>query len=279
MKKKIFLFIVIIFVISILFFLCKLKLKQKFNGNTLKIAVISAIFGGYEKLKEHENVLHKEEFDWYCFTDNTDLQSTTWKIINTPYHIINTPPDTLKNNYNNITNQNTKNMMSAKYYKAQTHKIDILEKYDYFIWIDGSIILRDNFVKDILELINNNKDSDIILYKHSDNRKNVEEEVMFCKDWGKYKDQDLQSQIDTYKQNKFQDNHLFALTSFYRKNNQSINKIFDEWWLHNLKYSYQDQVSLPYVIWESGIKNYTLLDVNVYDNYLYYNAGHLVNPF
>ena len=267
-----------IFFIILILLVLLINSKQKFNDNK-KIAVITSIYGKYEILKEHENVRNKELFDWYCFTDNKNYKSTTWKIINTPYHLINTPTYNLKNNYNNITGHE-KNMMSAKYYKTQAHKINLLKKYDYFIWIDGSILLRNNFVNNILKLLQNNKNYDIILYNHSSTRKNVESEVNFCKDYPKYKKQYLLSQLDIYKQNKFEDTHLFELTSFYRKNNNIINRIFDTWWLHNLAYSYQDQVSLPYVIWESKFKNYKILNMNVMDNPTYcYNTEHLTYPF
>lgn len=58
--------------------------------------------------------------------------------------------------YNSIPNSNklTHNMMSAKFYKVCTHKIPELAKYDYWIWIDGYVYLRDEFVNEMLKLIN-----------------------------------------------------------------------------------------------------------------------------
>ena len=272
--------LVIILLIVILLILVK---QKNFTNITTpyKIAVITSIFGNYENLKDHLNVQNYNAFDWYCFTDNIKQKKKgVWTIINTPYHLQNETNQTYKNSFNNITDENTKNMMYAKYYKAQMHKIDILQDYDYYIWIDGSIKLRPNFVNNLIKLINLNKDIDLINFRHSA-RSNIKDEVYYCKDWPKYKAQDLEYQYKYYLKNGFPDNiGLFELTSFYRKNNDRTNAVFDDWWIQNQQFSYQDQVSFPYSLWKSNKINQLILDENVMNNDKYcYNGGHLKNPF
>jgi hypothetical protein len=256
--------ILILFLLLIILIIKKETFQQT---NSPKIAVISSIFGNYENIKDHLNVKNNNLVDWYCFNDSIKEKNIgVWNIINKPYHLINTTDQVYKNSYNNIINNNTRNMMYAKYYKIQTHKIDILEKYDYYIWIDGSLYLRDNFVNNILNLINSNKNIDLINFKHS-SRSNIKDETYFCKDWKKYKDQELENQHKNYINSGFPDNiGLFELTSFYRKNNKQTNNVFDNWWLQNQKFSYQDQLSLPYSIWKSNKINHLVLNENVMNN-------------
>ena len=269
---------ILILVIIILFLFFK-KISSFSSVSNKKIAVITAVYGGYEKLKDHSNVKNSELFDWYCFTEDISLKSPLWKIINTPYHLINNPENSFKNNYTNIRDTSTKNMMYAKYYKTQMHNIYILKKYDYYIWIDGSLHLRDNFVKNVIQLFN--QDADLINFKHSV-RNNVKDELMLCKNWAKYKNQDLQKQYNNYIKNGFTDDvNLFELTSFFRKNNKIVNDLFNLWWEHNEEHSYQDQISFPYVIWKFKNKFvHYILEQNVMDNQDFcYNGQHLINPF
>jgi hypothetical protein len=265
-----------IILVLILILLILFNLGQNFtNVSPKKIAVITSIYGNYESIKNHKNVKNKDLFDWYCFTDNENLKSNLWTIINKPYHLLNTTGN-FKNNYQNIDDDFTKNMMSAKYYKAQTHNIDILKDYDYYIWVDGSLFLRDSFVINVLKLLDSG-DSDLINFKHS-SRNNIKDEVFYCKDWKKYIKQDLKHQYNHYVNDGFPDNTgLFELTSFYRKNDTNVNKAFDLWWEHNLKYSYQDQVSFPYVLWKfNKLINHKVLNENVMKNKNYcYNGSHL----
>ena len=131
------------------------KAKDKVKAKT-KVAIITANYGSYDIPKFHANVLNAHLVDWYCFTDNSKLETilpkSMWKVINKPYHINLTKSNELPNCLPN-ENKQIHNMMSAKFYKACTHKIPELVNYDYFIWIDGSIYLRDGFVNEMLKLI------------------------------------------------------------------------------------------------------------------------------
>jgi len=272
--------IIICVVLSILLLtICnKSTIEYYTNGEKQhsKIAVITSIYGDYDNLKIHNNVINSNLVDWYCFTDNTKIinsnKKTMWKIITTPYHLINGNDEykKYKNYYDNV-DKKTYNMMSAKYYKIKTHEIDILQKYDYYIWIDGSIFLRDNFINNMLSLINNGHK--LINFKHSA-RNNVKDEVSYSNQIQKYKNQFLKSQFLKYLKDKFPDNiGLFEKTVFVKKNENKINNLFDDWWIENLKFSYQDQISYPYVLWKNNILPDKIINQNVFNNkdYTYVN--------
>jgi hypothetical protein len=233
-----------------------------------KIAIITSIYGNYDNFKSQDNVHDSDTVDWFCFTDNAEITSSKkWKIITTPYHsVINSDYLQYKNYYNNIESDNVKNMMSAKYYKLQSHHVGLLQKYDYYVWIDGSIFLRDEFIKNISSLIN--QDYNLINFKHSV-RDNIKDELSASM-YAKYDNQNLKYQYSQYINDGFEDKvGLFENTIFIRKNVNYINKLFDLWWVHNLKYSFQDQISYPYVLWKSGIKVDKVINENVFNNKKY----------
>ena len=235
-----------------------------------KVAIITANFGSYDTPKSHSNVLNSDLVDWYCWTDNKNLKKkldSKWKVITKSYHLINM--GMIKNRskyYNSIPNRNkrTHNMMSAKFYKACTHKIPELAKYDYWIWIDGSVYLRDGFVNEMLKLIN--QGHKIISFAHSV-RNNITDEFNLSIQMEKYAGQDLLNQFRLYMDSGFEDNQgLYENTIMVKANDPAINKIFDDWWIHNLKYSYQDQISWPYVLWLNQTKPDHIINLNVFDN-------------
>ena len=248
------------------------KSSIKNKKSTSNIAIITSIYGNYDNFKNQSNVLNADKVDWYVFTDNSriDAADEKWNIITTPYHIKNTniPENKLyKNYYENVKDEKTKNMMSAKYYKIQAHDIDILQKYDYFIWIDGSIFLRNDFINNILEF--QKKNYELVNFKHS-KRDNVHDEYSLSIKMDKYKNQELDKQYEFYINDKFPDNvGLYECTVCMRKNNQKINNVFDLWWVQNIKWSYQDQISYPYVLWKSGVLPDYVINDNVFNNSKY----------
>jgi hypothetical protein len=246
--------------------------KETFSENRNRVAIITSIYGNYDDLKI-QNIKNKDLIDWYCFTDNKGVKSDTWKIINTPYHLLNEKYEhkNYKNSFSTLVkNENSKktlNMMSAKYYKMKGHEIDILKNYEYFIWMDGSLFLRDNFITNIYELIK--KNYNLINFKHT-KRNNIKDEIDASLFMGKYNSQNLTEQYNEYILSGFPDNiGLTENTMSVRKNTETINKLYDDWWLHNLKYSFQDQVSYPYVIWKNGIYPDYIINDYVFNNNSY----------
>lgn len=60
-----------------------------------------------------------------------------------------------------------------------------------------------------------------------------------------------------------------------KANDPTINKIFDDWWTHNLIYSYQDQISWPYVLWLNQTKPDYVIQLNVCDNDIFSYVNYL----
>ncbi len=207
--------------------------------------------------------------DWFCFTDSKTFSSPVWKIDTTPYHLQAETPQQkeLRNSFAKITDPRTRNMMAAKYYKLQTHKLPPLKQYQYYIWIDGSISLQPTFLDEMLKFIQQGKR--LVNFKHPD-RSKVEEEMKFSLDITKYKSQPMEQQLAAYKAEGFPDTQgLFENTIQCKKNDPAINAVFDEWWAQNLKWTYQDQISYTYSLWKHKQMPDQVIHEKVFDNKVY----------
>ena len=220
--------------------------------NTIKIkeiAVITANIGNYDKeISQIDFIENNDYFDWYYFTDNLEIKSSDWKIITSDYTEINKV---------NIDYYANINMMKAKYYKINMFQINILSKYKYIIWIDSSVKLcNKNFINDIIKIITENKN---ILYNFEHkNKKNLVDEYKESIEHKKYHSQNLKLQIDNYYGEGFKDKIVYECGIFIVKNDILSKKILKEWWEEIIKYSFQDQLSYPYVLWKNNIEPYIL---------------------
>ena len=256
-----FLIIIIVIIITIYRIVQIQKQKQKQKKQKKKIAVVTAIFGDYDNLKTPPlNGDFDDKVDWFCFTENPSLSSVHWNIIYTSY-----PPLDI---YKDKEYMVYKNMMIAKDYNLMMHRISLLHNSEYYIWIDGSVSLRPTFLTNIFRILSSTTDCKLIHFQHSV-RNTVHDELLASTSMQKYKDQPLKAQYDHYVKEGFPDTTgLFENTVFVRKNDPSINKMMEMWWMHNLNYSYQDQISYPFVLWKTGVTPYVLYE-NVFDNEQY----------
>ncbi len=135
---------------------------------TGRVAVITAIFGSYEKSCK-PFVRQTVSTDFYCFTDNDDIVRNGqrrngdrrkvrngWIIDTTPYHLRDLEYD-IEQNLTSQTNSYHNNMHPfniAKYYKTNFHHIEVLRGYDVVIWIDGTVrIVNPEMSKKVLDVL------------------------------------------------------------------------------------------------------------------------------
>ena len=208
------------------------------------VAIITANYGNYDKIKEI-NIKNKDFFDWYLFTD-ISINTTDYNVIHYPLIF-------------DYAHNNDFNRLYAKYIKCQALNIDILKKYKYIIWQDSSLkFTNNNFVEDILNLLNKNKE-DIYFYEHY-YRNNIKDEYELSKTLSKYENNRMFEQLQKYEDEHFLDETLYECGIFIYKNNDKNIKLFNDWWKENINYSYQDQLSFPYVLWKHNRKPILLND-------------------
>lgn len=148
--------------------------------------------------------------------------------------------------------------MKAKYFKCNPHRV---LSCDASIWIDGSgTILDKDFVNKCIEYLG---DADMLAFRHPD-RDCIYDEAEFCYMFEKYRHEDIVGQVESYKAMGWPEhNGLWACGLLVRRHNKRTKKFNELWWKHINKYTYQDQLSFPVCVKESGVKLKTLeLDLN-----------------
>jgi len=224
------------------------RINQKCPKISKKVAIITSNYGHYDNVTEHD--INVENIDWYCFTDN-NITSKQWKIITKPYHL----QDVTQGKNANSKDSSVYNMMASKYYKMKHHKIDILDEYEYIVWLDARVRVKNEFISLISSVIIH--DYKLVNFKHSKNS-SIKEEVYESLSQERYVKQDVMGQYEEYRKDGYNDTVLFENGVFIRKVNEEINDLFDEWWRHNVQYSFQDQISYPYVLWKHNQFPYTI---------------------
>lgn len=219
---------------------------------TSKIAIIMINIGNYEYYREFNDLKNREKVDWFYFTDNKELESNFWNIIN-------------------ITNLSElkyyDNRLKVKFIKIQTHKI--LPNYEYYFYIDAAFPINNkNFINDLLELVN----EDLVFYIHNSNKKtrNIKGEVDRCKKLKSVNKEKLNLQLKTYLDDNYPDikGKLFCGGIFLRRNTIEINNMMELWFQHNEIYTTRDQISLPYVMWKMNVYPTKVIHENININSL-----------
>lgn len=217
-----------------------------------KLAVIyTSIFGEYDNLVDPTYV--DPRYDYICFTDNTNLKSTVWKII---------PSIPLYNDPNRC----------AKKFKILPHRF--LSEYEYSIWIDGNIDVISNTDQILEEYL---ADANMTLFDHNQNvldpRNCIYEEanaIFYLGNRnGKYKDNPklIQDQMLRYANEKYPPNNgLVTCMIMIRRHNQPDVVNAMEYWWEEIKYgSRRDQLSFNYISWKHNF-NFIYLPGDSRDN-------------
>jgi hypothetical protein len=140
--------------------------------------------------------------------------------------------------------------------------------YDYYIWMDGSVRIKSpNFIKKILSLIGRH---DMMVMKHPE-RNSIGQEFAYVDTLmragsiylnSRYAGEAMGEQVSLYLNTPgFVDDRLFACTYFCYTGLLTRQKpeFFSDWYYHCCRYSVQDQLSLPFLLYKHNI-NYTQFD-------------------
>lgn len=137
----------------------------------------------------------------------------------------------------------------AKWYKINSHE---LFPDDETVWLDASIGIRQDPTR-FFEGWNN-----ILLRKHP-KWDDLYEEALACFQGDRDSDK-IRRQLISYKGFPA-DSGLFINGILFRKPTADTTALNKLWWEHICNFSYRDQISLPFVLYESGI-DYNVVDTN-----------------
>jgi hypothetical protein len=193
-----------------------------------KICVYTCITGGYDSIKD---IKKEKGVDYFCFTNNPNLKSKTWKVIQV---------------HDNKLNDS---LLSRKI-KILGHPV--VNKYDVAVWIDGSV----SFDKKIADFVKTyfSKSTLFAGFKHGE-RNNVEEECYECVRVRKASRTAVKKLLKFYQKEKYpMDNGLIEATVHIKRPGNPLVKKTLKIWFHMVKnYVGRDQLSFNYAIWKTDL--------------------------
>lgn len=217
-----------------------------------KICVYTCITGDYDNLIEYD--VKEEGIDYYFFTNNKNFKSDFWHVIY-------------------IQDEDIDNSKLSKKIKILGHKL--LEKYDYTVWMDGSIYPKQSikmFINKYCDFTNYS----LIGFKHSASNC-IYDEAKRCIYFKKEKEEIIEKQMSAYRKDNYPvDNGLIEAGILFRRNNDDVlKKTMFHWFNQILNFSCRDQLSFSYSAYKNNL-DFHLLDLNIYENDYFASKKHNV---
>lgn len=96
--------------------------------------------------------------------------------------------------------------------------------------------------------------NDMVAWRHPEARTCIKAEADYCHHWGKYVDYPLVRQAETYlSEGMPADFGLYCCNLIGRRHTPAIRQFGLEWLAENEKWSIQDQISFPYLVWRTNL--------------------------
>lgn len=194
-----------------------------------KIAVYTCIVGNYDTVRKPRYI--NPNIDYILFSDQDSADGLGWKNLDL-------------RNYSFYEKYDSKTI--NRMIKILCHRF--LKEYDYSLYIDGNI----EIVGDLMPLICNMGDAVIGLHTHSE-RDCVFSEGKGVSVAGKAEPANVEKQLREYKLEGFPRHFGLFQNSIIIRNHLNCKLLMEAWWNEYLKQCTRDQLSLPYVIWKSGM--------------------------
>ncbi len=232
----------------------------------MRAVVYTAIFGGYDTLKQPPP--QDEPCDFICFTDAKMPPCVgAWRVIHVK------------------TDHTVHPRTQAKRFKILSHEIHEIfaglryasssrcRPIDLSIWIDASLqITSSTFVKDMRNKLD---DGDWAVFVHPD-RDCIYEEALVSLTMRKYQHVPILAQVEAYKSVVPPHSGLYACTVIVRRepSTERLKSVHRLWWEENVKWTYQDQLSLPFVLRSVGGCDPVVIPECLWQNHWFTFAPH-----
>lgn len=141
------------------------------------------------------------------------------------------------------------NNVAAKFAKMRP---DLYSDADYLIWVDAGCTFDTLLVE---RLVGN----PWIMFRHAV-RKSIIAEAAESKTQPKYGPFDILRQAHHYVDSGYPDQNLFSTALIGRERSALNQAVGDAWLREIIRWTFQDQISFPYVAWQHG------LEINELDN-------------
>ena len=214
-----------------------------------KLCVYTCITGDYDNLHEIKNP--EKNIDYYCFTNNQNLKSKTWKIIQ-------------------IKNNGLDNQHLSRKIKMLGHPI-ISDNYDVSLWMDASVVWDESITEFVKTYF---KDTLFAAFTHNA-RTSVYDEAVACLRLRKDTKDQIVKTLDFFRTENFPDNlGLYEMTVFIKKHNdEKVIEAMEMWFNMVRHHSKRDQLSFPYVIWKTNLE-VAPINLSVWHNSWFHTIKH-----
>jgi hypothetical protein len=140
--------------------------------------------------------------------------------------------------------------LAAKRPKARP---DLYTDCEASLWMDGSIHVSDGaFIAQVRTLL---QDHELVLTDHPEDRDCAYQEAEHCWDWPKYRDEPLREQVAQYRSEGMPEHFgLWAAGCIARRHTVAMRTFGDAWLAEMQRWTIQDQVSLPYLLWRDDVR-------------------------
>jgi hypothetical protein len=193
-----------------------------------RLAVYTAIYGGHDELKPQPVI---PGVDYVCFTDDPTMRSDQWRVVcHAPrfWHP----------------------RLAAKYYKMRPDVV--LPDYAMTLWLDAHVrVVADDFYDCFVGIVG---DAGVVMFANPE-RRCIYDEAAYCGHWPKYRDQPIAEQVGHYRGTGYPEDHgLYACGVIARDSRiGAVRRLGRRWLRENVRWTYQDQISLPYVLWKLNL--------------------------
>jgi hypothetical protein len=188
------------------------------------VALVTAIYNDYDALQPLPD---SHGFDRaICVTDDPGLEAEGWEIVYEP--------------------SEEPAILAAK--RPKMRPFDYVTE-DIAVWLDGSFLVKDRGWRDFC--VDTVAGVDLVAWPHPEPRSCLYEEAEYCQDWPRYAPYDIRSQTADYRAQGMPAGFgLWACGGLVWANTSNARSLGAAWLWHVTKYSIQDQISLPFVLWK-----------------------------
>ena len=195
-------------------------------GELLGTVLVTALYGDFEPVRP---LRPDHGFDdAVCFTDDPELVAEGWRVVVLP--------------------SDHHPRLAAKLPKMLPFD---LVKAGVVVWIDAAFeVVSPDFRAFCEEAL---AERDFVVWEHPDlwHRSDLYQEAAFCQDWPKYNQWPIREQVAHYRAEGVPEGSgLWACGAIAWRNNDSARRFGYAWHQENLRWSIQDQVSFPYLVWK-----------------------------
>lgn len=196
-------------------------------GRSESVAVVTSCYGGYDPIVAP--VEQDIKVEWLCVTDQTDVPAPWQPVIEPRPHL--------------------HPRMAAKVARCRP---DLYTDADYTIWLDTSGRLSQPSSAQRL-VVEGLDDRDLAQFVHPE-RSDILAEAEVSAGMKKYAGQPCVPQVNYYRSQGYPIGFgLWATGCIVRKNTDTMRRFGDAWLVEMMRWTWQDQLSEPFVLWSQGL--------------------------